>query len=70
MDSSIFKFFFLPALLYRVAKDIQLIYKCGVNPLITMRIVCHSDYQATADISTCIKEEALKIWRGVQELVV
>ena len=38
----------------------KLPYESGVNPLIAMKIVGHSNYQTTANIYTHIKEETLR----------
>ena len=35
-------------------------YESGIDPLIAMKIVGHTDYQTTANIYTHIKEEMLK----------
>ena len=37
-----------------------MLYGSGVDPLIAMKIVGHTDYQTTANIYTHIKEEMLK----------
>lgn len=39
---------------------VTLLYEAGIDPLIAMRLVGHSDYQTTADIYTHIKDELLK----------
>ena len=39
---------------------VTLLYESGVDPLIAMKIVGHSNYQTTADIYTHIKEETLR----------
>ena len=39
---------------------VTLLYESGVDPLIAMKIVGHTDYQTTANIYTHIKEEMLK----------
>lgn len=35
-------------------------YESGVDPLIAMKIVGHTDYQTTANIYTHLKEETLR----------
>ena len=37
-----------------------LLYESGVDPLIAMKIVGHTDYQTTANIYTHLKEETLR----------
>lgn len=37
-----------------------MLYESGIDPLIAMKIVRHTDYQTTANIYTHIKEEMLK----------
>ena len=37
-----------------------LLYEAGVDPLIAMKIVGHSDYQTTANIYTHIRDDLLK----------
>ena len=37
-----------------------LLYESGIDPLVAMKIVGHTDYQTTANIYTHIKEEMLK----------
>ncbi|MDL2318557.1 site-specific integrase [Eubacteriales bacterium OttesenSCG-928-A19] len=39
---------------------VTMLYEAGIDPLIAMRLVGHSDYQTTADIYTHIKDELLK----------
>ncbi len=39
---------------------VTLLYEAGVDPLIAMKIVGHSNYQTTADVYTHIKEDMLK----------
>ena len=39
---------------------VTMLYEAGVDPLIAMKIVGHTDYQTTANIYTHIKEEMLK----------
>ena len=39
---------------------VTLLYESGVDPLIAMKIVGHTDYQTTANIYTHIKEETLR----------
>jgi integrase len=41
-------------------KYYTLSYEAGVDPLIAMKIVGHSNYQTTADVYTHIKEDMLK----------
>ena len=36
------------------------LYESGVDPLIAMKIVGHTDYQTTANIYTHLKEETLR----------
>ena len=36
-----------------------LLYESGLDPLIAMKIVGHTDYQTTANIYTHLKEETL-----------
>ena len=38
---------------------VTLLYESGVDPLIAMKIVGHTDYQTTANIYTHLKEETL-----------
>ena len=35
-------------------------YEIGIDPLIAMKIIGHSDYQTTANIYTHIKEDTLR----------
>ena len=37
-----------------------MLYESGIDPLLAMKIVGHTDYQTTANIYTHIKEEMLK----------
>ena len=37
-----------------------MLYEAGVDPLIAMKIVGHTDYQTTANIYNRIKKEMLK----------
>ena len=37
-----------------------MLYESGIDPLIAMKIVGHTDYQTTANIYTHINEEILK----------
>ena len=37
-----------------------LLYESGVDPLVAMKIVGHTDYQTTANIYTHLKEETLR----------
>ena len=37
-----------------------LLYEAGVDPLIAMKIIGHTDYQTTANIYTHIKEDTLR----------
>ncbi len=37
-----------------------LLYESGIDPLVAMKIVGHTDYQTTANIYTHIKEKILK----------
>lgn len=37
-----------------------MLYESGIDPLVSMKIVGHTDYQTTANIYTHIKEEMLK----------
>ena len=37
-----------------------MLYESGIDPLIAMKIVGHTDYQTTANIYTRIKKEMLK----------
>ena len=39
---------------------VTLLYEAGVDPLIAMKIVGHSDYQTTANIYTHVRDEMLK----------
>ena len=39
---------------------VTMLYESGIDPLIAMKIVGHTDYQTTANIYTHIKEEMLK----------
>jgi integrase len=39
---------------------VTLVYESGIDPLVAMRIVGHTDYQTTANIYTHLKEETLK----------
>ncbi len=39
---------------------VTLLYESGVDPLVAMKIVGHTDYQTTANIYTHLKEETLK----------
>ena len=39
---------------------VTLLYESGVDPLIAMKIVGHTDYQTTANIYTHLKEETLR----------
>ena len=39
---------------------VTLLYESGVDPLVAMKIVGHTDYQTTASIYTHLKEETLK----------
>ena len=36
-----------------------LLYESGIDPLVAMKIVGHTDYQTTANIYTHLKEETL-----------
>lgn len=40
--------------------DVSLLYEAGVDPLIAMKIIGHSDYQTTANVYTHIRDEMLK----------
>ena len=37
-----------------------MLYEAGVDPLIAMKIVGHTDYQTTANIYTHVRDEMLK----------
>ena len=37
-----------------------MLYESGVDPLIAMKIVGHTDYQTTANIYTHVRDEMLK----------
>ena len=37
-----------------------MLYEAGVDPLIAMKIVGHTDYQTTANIYTHIRDDMLK----------
>lgn len=39
---------------------VTLLYEAGIDPLIAMRLVGHTDYQTTASIYTHLKDESLK----------
>ena len=39
---------------------VTLLYESGVDPLIAMKIVGHTDYQTTANIYTHVRDEMLK----------
>ena len=39
---------------------VTMLYESGVDPLIAMKIVGHTDYQTTANIYTHIKEDMLR----------
>ena len=39
---------------------VTMLYESGVDPLVAMKIVGHTDYQTTANIYTHIKEETLR----------
>ena len=39
---------------------VTLLYESGVDPLVAMKIVGHSDYQTTANIYTHLSEEVLR----------
>ena len=39
---------------------VTMLYEAGVDPLIAMKIVGHTDYQTTANIYTHIRDEMLK----------
>ncbi len=39
---------------------VTLLYEAGIDPLIAMRLVGHTDYQTTASIYTHLKDDALK----------
>ena len=39
---------------------VTMLYEAGIDPLIAMKIVGHTDYQTTANIYTRIKKEMLK----------
>ena len=39
---------------------VTMLYESGIDPLVAMKIVGHTDYQTTANIYTHIKEEMLK----------
>ena len=39
---------------------VTMLYEAGIDPLVAMKIVGHTDYQTTAKIYTHIKEEMLK----------
>ena len=39
---------------------VTLLYEAGVDPLIAMKIVGHTDYQTTANIYTHVRDEMLK----------
>ena len=39
---------------------VTLLYESGVDPLVAMKIVGHTDYQTTANIYTHLKEETLR----------
>ena len=39
---------------------VTLLYEAGIDPLIAMKLVGHTDYQTTASIYTHLKDEALK----------
>ena len=39
---------------------ITLLYEAGVDPLIAMKIVGHTDYQTTANIYTHVRDEMLR----------
>ena len=39
---------------------VTLLYESGLDPLIAMKIVGHTDYQTTANIYTHLKEEPLR----------
>ena len=39
---------------------ITMLYESGVDPLMAMKIVGHTDYQTTANVYTHVKEEMLK----------
>ena len=39
---------------------VTMLYEAGVDPLVAMKIVGHTDYQTTTNIYTRIKKEMLK----------
>ena len=39
---------------------VTLLYESGLDPLIAMKIVGHTDYQTTANIYTHLKQETLR----------
>ena len=39
---------------------VTMLYESGIDPLVAMKIVGHTDYQTTANIYTHIKEDMLK----------
>ena len=39
---------------------VTMLYEAGVDPLIAMKIVGHTDYQTTANIYTHVRDEMLK----------
>ena len=39
---------------------VTMLYESGVDPLIAMKIVGHTDYQTTANIYTHVRDEMLK----------
>ena len=39
---------------------VTLLYESGIDPLVAMKIVGHTDYQTTANIYTHLKEETLR----------
>ena len=39
---------------------VTMLYEAGVDPLIAMKIVGHTDYQTTANIYTHVRDELLK----------
>ena len=38
----------------------MILYESGVDPLVAMKIIGHSDYQTTANIYTHLSEEVLR----------
>ena len=39
---------------------VTMLYEAGVDPLVAMKIVGHTDYQTTANIYTHVRDEMLK----------